>query len=157
MDKSVWEVLEVHEIYNRDSRGKMILNLCASIFSAITKPSHPHHYNHREHTKESLRTIVIMLSEETVGLLADEYEWKKDEGRQAMLIWESFVELKVADLEKIVYQPTARDRRNSSRRRSTMEDYKNGCIFAATFDLEVEAEEYVEEAMTTKVKQLPHP
>ena len=74
VDKSVWEVSGAPEIYKRDSRGKMILNLCAAIFSAITKPSHPQHSTHREHTKESLRTIVIMLSEETVGLLADEYE-----------------------------------------------------------------------------------
>ena len=157
MDKSVWEVVGVPEIFNRDSRGKMILSMCAEIFTAISKPNHPHHHEHRDYTAHSLRSILIMLSSETVSLLTDEYEWEREDGKRAFLILDEFINIKVKDLEEIVYKTTPRARRKSSRNRSAPEDWKTAYIIATVFDFEVESEEHVEEVMTAAVHQLPRP
>ena len=157
MDKSVWEVVGVPEIYNWDSRGKTILNLCAGIFSAISEPNHAHHQKHREYTHHTLNSILMMLTVDTVYDLSQEYEWETEDGEQAISILDNFITKKAHDLEKIVYRPVSRGRRKSSRQRSVFEDWKCACILGAIFDFEVEAEIHVEEVMETVVHQLPRP
>ena len=155
MDKSVWEVVRVPEVYNRDSRGKMIITICADIFAAISKPNHPRHQKHREHTKHSLRLILSMLSMETIVKLIDDHEFEPEDGEQALEFLDQLIDSKLKDLEEIVYQPMRRLRRKSSRQRSSPEDWKIAGIIAAVFDFEVEAEEYVEDLMMTHIHQQP--
>ncbi|MES2966325.1 MAG: hypothetical protein V4668_00895 [Patescibacteria group bacterium] len=157
MDKSVWEVIGIPEIYSRDSHGKIILNLCAEIFSAISKPDHLHHQYHRQFTKQTLKSILMMLSRDTVYGLAQEYEWDTDEGEHAIRILDDLIATKVAELEKIVYQSVSKVRKKSRNNRMVMEDWKIACIMAGVFDFESEAEVHVEDVMEETVHKFTRP